>query len=179
MPIRVVPYDSTWPDQFSRIRVALADALRGVPFLAIEHVGSTSVPGLAAKPVIDVDVVVLREHLTPAIEALVAAGYQHEGDLGIRDRHAMRAADTAPERNVYVAVEGSLALRNHLAVRDVLRSDAALRDAYGQLKLNLAQRYAEDMGAYVAAKTELLATILSRGGLTDDERAEIADANRA
>ena len=94
MPIRVVPYDPSWPDQFAAIRVALADALRAVPFLAIEHVGSTSVPGLAAKPVIDVDVVVLREHLTPAIEALVAAGYQHEGDLGIRDRHAMRAADS-------------------------------------------------------------------------------------
>ena len=179
MPIRVVPYDPSWPRQFARIRVALAGALRDVPFLAIEHVGSTSVPGLAAKPVIDVDVVVLREHLIPAIEALVAAGYQHEGDLGIRDRHAMRAADSEPERNVYVAIDGSLALRNHLAVRNVLRSDAPLREEYGRLKLDLAQRHTEDVGAYVAAKTELLGSILARGGITDEERAEIAAANRA
>jgi GrpB-like predicted nucleotidyltransferase (UPF0157 family) len=179
MPIRVVPYDPSWPHQFARIRVALAGALQAVPFLAIEHVGSTCVPGLAAKPVIDVDVVVLREHLTPAIEALVAAGYQHEGDLGIRDRHAMRAADSEPERNVYVAIDGSLALRNHLAVRDVLRSDAPLREEYERLKLDLARRHADDMGAYVAAKTELLGSILARGGITDEERAEIAAANRA
>jgi GrpB-like predicted nucleotidyltransferase (UPF0157 family) len=88
MPIRVVPYDPRWPDQFTLIRGALTDALRDIPFLAIEHVGSTSVPGLPAKPVIDVDVVVLREHLVPAIEALVAAGYRHEGDLGIQTRDA-------------------------------------------------------------------------------------------
>ena len=179
MPIRVVPYDTSWPAQFNLIHVALADALRHVPIIAIEHVGSTSVPGLPAKPVIDVDVVVRREHLAPAIEALVTAGYRHEGDLGIRDRHAMRAPDRAPERNVYVAVEGSLALRNHLAVRDVLRADAARRDEYGRLKLDLAQRHAEDMDAYVAAKTELLGAILARGGLTDEEREEIALANRA
>jgi GrpB-like predicted nucleotidyltransferase (UPF0157 family) len=179
MPIRVVPYDPSWPEQFTGIRASLANALQGVPILAIEHVGSTSVPGLAAKPVIDVDVVVLRRDVAPAVEALVAAGYRHEGELGIRDRHAMRAPDRMPQRNVYVAVEGSLALRNHRCVRDILRSDAALRDAYGQLKLDLAKRYAEDMDAYVAAKTELLGSILARGGLTDDERAEIADANRA
>ena len=179
MPIRVVPYDPRWPDQFTLIRGALTDALRDIPFLAIEHVGSTSVPGLPAKPVIDVDVVVLREHLVPAIEALVVAGYRHEGDLGIPDRHAMQAPDSAPERNVYVAVDGSLALRNHRAVRDVLRSDAALADEYGRLKLDLARRHAENMGAYVAAKTELLGSILARGGLSDQERAEIAAANRA
>jgi GrpB-like predicted nucleotidyltransferase (UPF0157 family) len=179
MPIRVVPYDPSWPDHFATIRAALADALRHVPVLSIEHVGSTSVPGLPAKPVIDVDVVVLREDLIPAIQALVSAGYRHEGDLGIRDRHVMRARDREPERNVYVAVDGSLALRNHRAVRQVLRSDPALRDEYGRLKLDLAGRHAEDMGAYVAAKTELLGSILAKGGLTDEERGEIADANRA
>jgi GrpB-like predicted nucleotidyltransferase (UPF0157 family) len=178
MPIRVVPYDPSWPEQFTGIRASLARALQGVPVLAIEHVGSTSVPGLAAKPVIDVDVVVIREHLMPAIDALVAAGYRHEGEMGIRDRHAMRAPDTAPPRNVYVAVEGSLALRNHLAVRDVLRSDAVLRDEYGRLKLDLARVHAEDMDGYVAAKTDLLGSILAIGGLTQDERAEIAAANR-
>ena len=64
-------------------------------------------------------------------------------------------------------------------MRDVLRSDAPLREEYERLKLDLARRNADDIGAYVAAKTELLGSILARGSITDEERAEIAAANRA
>jgi GrpB-like predicted nucleotidyltransferase (UPF0157 family) len=178
VPIRVVPYDPRWPDQFRLVRTALEAALAGIPVIGIEHVGSTSVPGLAAKPVIDVDVVVSRDHLVRAIGALLAAGYAYRGDLGIPDRHAMEAPDNEPDRHVYVVVNGALALRNHLLLRDALRADPARRDAYGRLKLELARRHADSIDAYVAGKTDLIVSELAAAGLTDEEREAIAAVNR-
>jgi GrpB-like predicted nucleotidyltransferase (UPF0157 family) len=175
--IEVVPYDHSWPTAFTEIQTQLSDTLRGVPVRAIEHVGSTAVPGLAAKPQIDVDIIVRRDDLHGAIAALMADGYEHRGDLGITDRHAMRAPDGAPRRNVYVVVDGSVAHRNHLAVRHALRADPALRDAYGSLKLRLADEV-EDIGAYVAGKTDLVVGILARAGFTEDELEAVRAANR-
>ena len=176
MPIDVVAYDPGWPARFAAIRSAIADALADVAVVAIEHVGSTSVPGLAAKPVIDVDVIVTRPNLMPAIGALERIGYRHRGDLGIADRHALAPPNDGPRRNVYVVVEGSLALRNHLAVRAALRSDRALRSRYGALKRRLAAQ-TDDIDTYVAGKTRLLLTILRDAGFTNDELAAIGEAN--
>ena len=148
--------------------------LAAVPIRGIEHVGSTSVPGLAAKPVIDIDVVVDRAHVRGAIDALGAAGYHDRGEVGIPDRHSLRAPDDALRRNVYVVVEGSLALRNHLAIRDALRRDEQLRTEYAALKRRLAEE-ADDIDDYVARKTDLIVRILSTAGFT---RAEL-DAVRA
>jgi GrpB-like predicted nucleotidyltransferase (UPF0157 family) len=177
MQIEVVPYDATWPARFERIRADLAEALRGVPVRGIEHVGSTSVPGLAAKPVLDVDVIADREHLPAAIAALRAAGYLHRGELGIADRHALAAPDDGVDRNVYVVVAGSLALRNHLTLRAALRRSAALREEYGRLKGDLAARDGIDVGRYIAGKTELITRILAGAGFKEEELAAIADAN--
>ena len=168
VPIDVVPYDPSWPQRFEHTRRDLAAALEGVPPRSIEHVGSTSVPGLAAKPVIDIDVVVERAHLGATLDALVAAGYHDRGEVGIPDRHSLRAPDDAVRRNVYVVVEGSLALRNHLAMRDALRGDEDLRAEYAALKRRLA-RDADDIDDYVMRKTDLIARVLSEAGFTSDE----------
>ena len=178
MRVQVVPYDPTWPAAFEAVRADLAAALRDVPLLSIEHVGSTSVPGLAAKPILDIDVVVRAEQMAPAIAALEAIGYVHKGDLGVPERESMDPPDASPKRNVYVVREGSLALRNHRGVRDVLRADAALRDAYGSCKLALAQVDYEGIDGYMADKTEILQTILRRAGLSDAELSEIEGINR-
>jgi GrpB-like predicted nucleotidyltransferase (UPF0157 family) len=175
--ITVVPYDHQWPAQFASIRDELGRALADIPVLAIEHVGSTSVPELAAKPIIDIDVVVERDQVPKAIGAVTAGGYRHLGDLGIADRHALGPPDDGIRRNVYVVVAGSLALRNHLAVRDALRRDEALRAEYGQLKRDLAARGGIDIDTYVAGKTELIGRILAEAGFTDEEIAAIAAAN--
>jgi GrpB-like predicted nucleotidyltransferase (UPF0157 family) len=175
--VRVVPYDPEWIDQFSSIRAELETALGGVPVVGIEHVGSTSVPGLAAKPVIDVDVVVDRAHFQAAIDALVAAGYSHRGDLGVEDRHSM-AEPGGIRRNVYVVVDGSLALRNHLAVRDTLRSDPVLRTRYAQRKVELAQEEWETTDAYAVAKSDIIQEILNAAGLSRSERAAIQAVNQ-
>lgn len=181
MRVTVLPYDPAWPQDFTTIRTALAAALDGVPVVAIEHVGSTAVPGLAAKPVLDIDVVVARADLDAAIAALETAGYTHRGDLGVPERHAMRASTTdehaAVTRNVYVCVEGSLSLRNHLAVRDTLRADPRLRDAYAAVKLDLAARDLGDIDDYVDGKNEVVQRILAAAGLGDDERGSILTVN--
>ena len=176
MAIQVVPYDPAWPARFREIRRALGSALEGVPVVAIEHVGSTSVPGLAAKPVIDVDVVVDRIALGRAIRALERVGYTHRGDLGIQDRHSLAEPDP-PRRNVYVTVDGSLALRNHLAVREALTADRQLRAAYAELKARVAAEV-DDIAQYVERKTALLTRILAAAGFTDAEIEAIRAANR-
>lgn len=179
MRVVVVPYDDRWPEQFARVRSELTAALAGVDVLAVEHVGSTSVPGLAAKPIIDVDVVVDSAELSAAVAALEAAGYMHLGECGIPDRHAFQAPPEEPRRNVYVTVAGCLSLRNHLGVREVLRSDPDLRDEYGGLKFRLATRNYESIDDYVADKSAVVQRILHRAGLDPAELGIVDDLNRA
>jgi GrpB-like predicted nucleotidyltransferase (UPF0157 family) len=179
MRVEVVPYQPRWQEQFGAVREDLLAALEEVEVIAIEHVGSTSVPGLAAKPRLDIDVVVAADQVAAASTALAAAGYTQLGDLGIPDRHAFRAPDEQPRRSVYVIVDGCLALRNHLAVRDLLRRDGPLRDEYSRLKLDLATRDYDDLEQYVVDKSPVLQRILAVAGLDADERAEIESMNRA
>jgi GrpB-like predicted nucleotidyltransferase (UPF0157 family) len=142
MPVTVRPYDSSWPHEFLKIKSELEATLADVPYISIEHVGSTSIPYLSAKPILDIDVVATREQLQPVLEALQHPSLQliYMGELGIADRHAFRAPQKLPVRNLYVCIEGSAALSNHLAVRDLLRGDEALRREYGELKAALAAR---------------------------------------
>lgn len=176
--VAVVPYDPAWPVQFQAIADHLEAALADVPLVGIEHVGSTSVPGLAAKPVIDIDVVVEREHVEAAIEALIAAGYRHRGNLGIEDRESM-AEPGGVRRNVYVTVNGCLALRNHLAGRDTLRNHSVLRDRYAARKTELAAQPWEDTDDYAVAKSDVIQEILEAAGLSADDRAAIGAVNVA
>jgi GrpB-like predicted nucleotidyltransferase (UPF0157 family) len=177
MRVTVELYNPQWPQVFERIRAGLEDALSNVTIRRIEHVGSTAVPGLAAKPVIDVDVVVPAPSLDAAIAALEQAGYRHLGDMGIPNRHAFDAPG-GPRRNVYVTIDGSLALRNHLAVRDLLRSDARARHEYQALKLRLADQDWESIDGYVAAKSAFLQKILQRSGFTESELGSIDEVNQ-
>ena len=178
MHVVVVPYDPRWPEQFLAIREELASALADVPVRSIEHVGSTAVPGLVAKPRLDIDVVIAAEHLEAARNALEATGYAWLGDLGIADRHAFRAPDQDPARSVYVVIDGSLALRNHVAVRDLLRRDEQLRDEYGRLKLELARCDYSSGDEYMIAKSPLIQRILAAAGFAQGELDAIDAANR-
>ena len=173
-----MPYDPRWEEQFLAVRADLLGALEGVPVRSIEHVGSTSVPGLAAKPRLDIDIVVAADELPAARAALEAAGYAWLGEQGVPDRHAFRAPDRHPPRNVYVVVDGCLALRNHLSLRDLLRRDARLRDEYGRLKLQLAGRDYADIDQYVVEKSPVIQRILAAAGMDREELAAIDAMNR-
>lgn len=176
--ITVVDYDPAWPERFESLRreYARAMAAAGVPVLAIEHVGSTSVSGLAAKPVIDCDIVVAAEHVDAASAVLVGLGFTPRGELGIPQRWAFKEPARLTGTNTYVVVAGSLALRNHLCVRDTLRSDAALRDEYGAVKKRVGGT-AADLEEYGRGKNATVQRILLAGGMSAAERASI-DANQ-
>ncbi|WP_247826514.1 GrpB family protein [Arthrobacter antioxidans] len=148
-----------------------------LPIISIEHVGSTAVPGLPAKPILDIDIIVRRDVVPPAIEALERAGYAHRGDLGVTDREAFAAPDETPARNVYLCVTGTLHLRNHLAVRAALRADPALRDRYGAVKRQLAGEPDMDIHRYIAGKSAVLQDILAVSDLTPEEKSEIHELN--
>jgi GrpB-like predicted nucleotidyltransferase (UPF0157 family) len=176
--VNVVLYDPAWPATFETLRNELARALATVPVVAIEHVGSTSVPGLAAKPVIDIDVIVAPGDVARASAALAAVGYEPLGEMGVPDREAFRAPADGVARNVYVTVDGCLSLRNHLALRAVLRANPALRDEYGELKLALAEEDLESIDEYVVRKSAVVQRILEAGGLSGADRAEIDSINQ-
>lgn len=176
--IRVVEYDPSWAVRFEALRSEYAEALSaaGVPVVAIEHVGSTAVPGLAAKPVIDCDIIVEEPHVEAASAVLVSLGFTPLGELGIPQRWAFDEPERLAGTATYVIVAGSLSLQNHVAVRDVLRADRRLRDEYGALKKRVGAE-AADIYAYGAGKNAMVQRILEAAGLSADDRASI-DANR-
>jgi GrpB-like predicted nucleotidyltransferase (UPF0157 family) len=173
--ITVVEYDPAWPERFEMLRneYAVAMAAAGVPVVAIEHVGSTSVPGLAAKPIIDCDIVVRAADVAEASSVLMSLGFAPLGELGIPQRWAFKEPVRLSGTNTYVIVDGCLSVRNHLAVRDVLRADSALRDEYASVKRRAGIR-AANIDEYGQAKTGMVQKILAAAGLTAAERASIA-----
>ena len=176
--IVVVDYDPDWPRRFEDLRLEYAGAMAAaeVPVVAIEHVGSTSVPGLAAKPVIDCDIVVAEQDVPAASRVLTDLGFMPEGDLGIPLRWAFKEPERLARTNTYVVVQGSLSLRNHVAVRDILRTDPDLREQYAAVKRQ-AGATAANIDEYGRAKNAMVQHILAAAGLTEAERAAI-DANR-
>jgi len=163
----VTPYDPAWAAAFEAIRAELAAAL-GALALRIEHVGSTSVPGLAAKPIIDIDVVIADGAALPAvIDALSGIGYQHEGDLGIPDREAFRY-DHKPQlltHHLYVCPADSAELQRHLRFRDFLRSHPEAAQRYGDVKRQAAALYPTDIDQYIAYKSGCIADLYRQCGL--------------
>jgi GrpB-like predicted nucleotidyltransferase (UPF0157 family) len=127
--IEVVDYDPHWPETFETLRSRIWTAVGDVAS-SVEHVGSTSVPGLAAKPIIDISIVVPeRSDVPTGISRLATLGYVHRGDLGIAGREAFANPDGLPMHNLYLCPRDSVALANHLAIRNYLRTHPeAVRD---------------------------------------------------
>ena len=163
VPAEVVDYDARWPLWFDEIRARLVPYVDG---FVVEHVGSTAVPGLAAKPIIDVDVVVPSAELVPtAIARLEAAGYRHEGDLGIPGREAFALPpDAVHYHHLYVVVEGNEAHQDHALLRDHLRANAADRERYAARKRELAHLLTTDRTAYVSGKGALVEELIAGAG---------------
>lgn len=180
MPIEVVHYNPIWPDHFDQIAETIQPVIAHIPNATIEHVGSTSVPGLAAKPIIDIDIIVDPDDIPAGIDALATLGYIHRGDLGVPGREAFANPGGRPNHHLYLCKRSCLSLRNHLAIRDILRSHPNLRDDYAAVKLALAADPAMDIDTYVAGKSAILQQVLALAGdITPDERASILGVNAA
>ena len=150
-PVIVLDYDPNWPGLFQSLRKRVASAL-GDMATAIEHVGSTAVPDLAAKPIINIDVLLACETMLPAaIERLASLGYIRRGNLGIPEREAFRAPANDAPHHLYVCPPSSAEFQRHMAFRDYLRAHPNDAKIYGDLKIALAGRFREDRSAYDTA----------------------------
>lgn len=161
-PVIIVDYDPNWPRLFQSFSKRIADAL-GHMAAVVEHVGSTAVPGLAAKPIIDIDVLLTSETMLPvAIERLASLGYIYRGDLGVPEREAFFAPAGDPPHHLYVCPPCSAEFRRHVAFRDYLRAHPKDARTYSDLKIALAERFREDRPAYNNAKAEFVTELTRR-----------------
>ena len=161
--IEVVPYDPLWPERFAEIRERVAAAL-GDLCLGIEHVGSTSVPGLWAKPIIDLDVVISSRQRFPEVrDRLATIGYVHRGNLEIPGREAFfRPRGTYPH-HLYVCSVDTPNLHDHLVLRDTLRQRPDLRDRYAAIKRQMAALHPHDIDSYIEGKGPLIEEVMRAG----------------
>jgi GrpB-like predicted nucleotidyltransferase (UPF0157 family) len=160
--VRLVPHDPRWAEAYRREAERLRHAL-GVHALAIAHIGSTAVPGLPAKPLLDIMVAITSlEERDAVIPLLERAGYEFRPHDALPERlFFILEAPEARRVNLSLAAWDSAFWRDHLAFRDILRACPDLADAYARLKAELAERYPDDRLAYTAAKGEFVARTLA------------------
>lgn len=157
MHVRVVEHDPRWVEMFEqeaeRLRAVFGDLL-----LAIHHIGSTSVPGLAAKPIIDMLPVVRDIAAVDALnDQMAALGYEAMGELGLPGRRYFRKGgdDRTHQLHAY-QLDSRQSIDRHLAFRDYLRAHPAVAQAYGELKTGLAAQFPEDIYGYMDGKDQFV-----------------------
>lgn len=166
IPVIIVPYDPRWPQQFEEEKSHLLTDISAY-VLSIEHIGSTAVPGLAAKPVIDILIGIRSLEDAPFfIPPLVARGYtyirRYESDMPFR-RYLQRLVNGEHTHHLHMVQPESNFYREQLAFRDYLRCHSDAGDAYTALKVELAAKYHNDRDAYTDAKSNFIQHILSKG----------------
>jgi len=184
--LKIEPYSSLWPVAYRQLRKVYEQLLEGL-YYDIQHVGSTSVEGLAAKPILDIDIIIEDEsQLTEIIRRLQLIGYNYRGTMGIPGRHAFYpesldvyfgVSDGWMEHHLYVCTRGTLALENHIRFRDYLRKHPDALTEYAELKRRLAAT-ASTMEWYVAKKTAFITGVLRNCGLGDTAIDAIQVVNR-
>mgnify|MGYP003307386504 CR=1 FL=1 len=163
----VVPYDEAWKNAFEEIKTEI-EAEIGALIIGIEHVGSTSVEGMSAKPCIDIDVVIRDYSVFDAVvQKLNAIGYIHEGDLGIKDREAFKYTDKPHLmlHHLYVCPQDSEELRRHITFRDFLRSNPEAVRKYSLIKEKAAELFPNDIDGYIEYKSPCIEELYKECGL--------------
>jgi GrpB-like predicted nucleotidyltransferase (UPF0157 family) len=161
--VHLAPADPAWAAAFAAERERLWAALRGLAAV-VEHVGSTAVPGLPAKPILDL--LIGRpagSEVAAYVAALEAAGYRYRGEHGIPGRHyfVRDASDKRRTHHIHLVEHDGELWRSHLAFRDYLRRVPARAAAYAALKQELAERHRNDRAAYTAGKSAFIAETLA------------------
>ncbi len=157
----VTQYNPDWKNDFTLIKCRIEKKLSNI-ILAVEHVGSTSVEGLSAKPIIDLDVIIKDYScFDDVIKLLADIGYSYKGDLGIKDREAFDYIGTAdlPTHHLYVCPKNSKELERHLTFRNFLRSNAKAVEEYSYIKEEAAKRYPNDIDGYIKFKSPFIEKI--------------------
>ncbi len=163
----VVPYEEAWKTAFEKIKNEI-EAEIGDLVLDIEHVGSTSVEGMSAKPCIDMDVIIKDYSVFDEIVGkLGAIGYIHEGDLGIRNREAFKYTNKPHlmKHHLYVCPQDSEELHRHIIFRDFLRQNIEAVKEYSSVKEKAAELYPNDIDQYIAYKSPCIEELYKKCGL--------------
>ena len=163
----VVPYDKGWGQAFETIKNEIESAV-GQLIESVEHVGSTSVPGMSAKPCIDIDVVIKDYSVFDAVvKGLAAIGYEHEGDLGIKYREAFKYSDKTHlmRHHLYVCPQYSTELHRHITFREFLKNNPEAVAEYSRVKETAAKLYPDDIDKYIEYKAPCIQRMYVQCGL--------------
>lgn len=162
--IEVVPYSLQWPEMFASEAELVKQAL-GNNCITIHHIGSTSVPGLSAKPIIDILPVVRNiQEVDKATKAMESLGYEAKGEYGIAFRRYFQKGKDIRTHNVHVYQEGDPEISRYLKFRDWMRSHTSDAESYGKLKLELAKKFPYDILQYCNGKDTFVANIDAKDG---------------
>lgn len=189
MPIIIEPHNPAWIEEFNRVKKDLEIALKDVPIVSIEHVGSTSIPDLVAKPVLDIAIIATEENMKTACDAMVNAGYTALGELGIPHRFAFRQPGYGKKdqpdgfgsemrRNTYVSLDTCVSTRNQRDLKRILLVNEELRHEYGNVKKSLVDGGVKDVDEYCIGKTEMIMKILKIAGWREEDMDAVRDVNQ-
>ncbi len=165
--VTVLPYDAEWKKDFERLRREIESAI-GHLIIGIEHVGSTSVEGMSAKPCIDIDVIIKDYSVfNEIVSGLSSIGYYHEGDLGIKDREAFGYSDKPhlKSHHLYVCPEYSEELYRHITFRNFLRGNPDAVKKYSRIKEEAAILFPDNIDKYIEYKSPCIEELYEVCGL--------------
>jgi len=165
--IIVVPYDENWTHEFRKIKDEIFPFIKDL-IISIEHVGSTSVKGLYAKPIIDINIVIDNTDILPTItQRLAQIDYTHIGDLGISGREAFKYEEKQHlmEHHLYVCPKDSNEHKRQVTFRDHLRLHPADCGKYSKVKIEMAKKFPHDIDSYINGKEPVILEIYEKCGL--------------
>ncbi len=165
--VTVFPYDEKWKNAFEEIKLEILNCVNDL-IVSIEHVGSTSVEGMSAKPCIDIDIVIKDYSVFEKLkDRLATIGYIYEGDLGIKDREAFRYKNKEHlmAHHLYVCPSYSKELNRHITFRNYLRNNPNAIKRYSKVKEKGAKLYPNDIDKYIEYKTPIIEELYRECGL--------------
>jgi GrpB-like predicted nucleotidyltransferase (UPF0157 family) len=160
--VTCVSYDPIWESEFKRVETYLFDLLKD-NIIAIEHIGSTSVIGCSAKPILDIDLVIENQTDFDSVKMILeSVGYAHRGDQGIEGREVFKRMfeDDFMAYHLYCCQKNSLELLRHLSLKTYLGEHPNVRDEYGLLKMRLAEEFPEQILDYMDGKDDFVKQML-------------------
>lgn len=164
--VQIVPYDPAWETLFAAERERIAAAI-GSYVLAIEHVGSTAVPNLAAKPILDIAIGVAALDIVPAcVGPLEGLGYEYKGENGLPERHYFTRGVPLRTHHLHLVVMGQYQWSTLVPFRDHLRRNPQTLAEYQQLKEDLAAQFPHDRAAYTDGKAKFIQAVLRQESLS-------------
>ncbi|MFW9851375.1 MAG: GrpB family protein [Candidatus Thorarchaeota archaeon] len=163
---KIEEYDPEWKEWFTQLRKYFEYYLSNL-IIRIEHVGSTAIPNMVAKPIIDMDIVIKKENFNEIKTKLEEMGYSHQGDLGVEEREAFKLLNDELKQSLlphhlYVCNQDSKELKRHIIFREFLRNNPKEANEFCRIKRELYKRFSNNKEAYIEAKDSTVKEILRK-----------------